>query len=485
MDHSLRGFLKAAAIQGLNSPKPSHLTNTLATLVATIVNCEEGLADWPALAPTLLTLLDSENPSLVEGAFNTLYFICEDVQEALTQETGGSPLNVLIPKCLQFFAHPNHVFRRYALGCINHYVLLMPTALLANLESYVGGLSALAQDKDAVVRQRVCFGIGLLADVDLPFLMQNLQGIIEFMLLATQDSEENVAMEATEFWSILCDSAENFQSNEAKGFVEAVLERLIPILVRGVAYNDEDPALDAEDENNDVADRAADIKPRFHKSRLVTEGNTSSDATDNHGNHGGEGRGSFDTEEEDDYDDDDDDDDDEDVCSYNLRKCSAASLDILSKTFGAKILPFLIPVLNNMFNHPDWKMQEASILALGAVAEGCMDGVQGELGSLFSFLLNAMLHHERALIRAITTWTMSRYSAWVVKEPTGTVLPEVIKGFLERVLDNNKKVQEDACSNLAVLEEEAGKKLVPYIGPMLQTFAQAFKIYQKKNLIFL
>lgn len=57
--------------------------------------------------------------------------------------------------------------------------------------------------------------------------------------------------------------------------------------------------------------------------------------------------------------------------------------------------------------------------------------------------------------------------------------------LLKRVLDNNKRVQEAACSAFATLEEEACTELVPYLGYILQTLVFAFSKYQHKNLLIL
>lgn len=52
-------------------------------------------------------------------------------------------------------------------------------------------------------------------------------------------------------------------------------------------------------------------------------------------------------------------------------------------------------------------------------------------------------------------------------------------------MDNNKRVQEAACSAFATLEEEACTELVPYLGFILQTLVYAFGKYQHKNLLIL
>jgi transportin-1 len=56
---------------------------------------------------------------------------------------------------------------------------------------------------------------------------------------------------------------------------------------------------------------------------------------------------------------------------------------------------------------------------------------------------------------------------------------------LRKVLDNNKRVQEAACSAFATLEEEACELLVPYLDPILRNLVFAFSKYQHKNLLIL
>lgn len=60
-------------------------------------------------------------------------------------------------------------------------------------------------------------------------------------------------------------------------------------------------------------------------------------------------------------------------------------------------------------------IQESGILALGAVADGCMVGMVPHLPDLVPYLV-ACLAESKALVRAITCWTLSRYSHWIVAQ---------------------------------------------------------------------
>lgn len=108
----------------------------------------------------------------------------------------------------------------------------------------------------------------------------------------------------------------------------------------------------------------------------------------------------------------------------------------------------------------------------------------GLLPELIPYLINC-LSDKKALVRAITCWTLSRYSHWVVSQPHDAYLKPLMTELLKRILDSNKRVQEAACSAFATLEEEACTELVPYLGFILETLVFAFSKYQHKNLLIL
>ena len=286
-------------------------------------------------------------------------------------------------------------------------------------------------------------------------LVPQMDSIIDYMLQRTQDSEESVALEATEFWLSLAEHP------QCADLLLPHLERVVPVLVHGMRYTEGELASFAGEEDGLVPDREEDIKPRFHRSRggiadaSPTEG---SDSDDDHGSV--------------------------DASEWSIRKCSAAALDLLSGTMPDQLLPVLLPILKEVLFHAEWEVRESGVLALGAVAGGCLDGLSHHLADLVPFLV-ATLADSRALARAITCWTLSRFSQWICQQPVDQYLRPLISELLKRVLDNNKKVQEAACSALATLEEHATSSLVPFIPFILETLVAAFTKYQQKNLMIL
>lgn len=105
------------------------------------------------------------------------------------------------------------------------------------------------------------------------------------------------------------------------------------------------------------------------------------------------------------------------MSDWNLRKCSAAALDVLASVFRNDLLPVLLPILKETLFHQEWEIKESGILALGAIAEGCMTGMIQHLPELIPYLINYCLSDKKALVRSISCWTLSRYSHWVVGQP--------------------------------------------------------------------
>lgn len=103
--------------------------------------------------------------------------------------------------------------------------------------------------------------------------------------------------------------------------------------------------------------------------------------------------------------------DDDSFNVWNLRKCSAAAIDVLSNVFGDEILPALMPLIQvnviplrlwkllqlakpcstklqaklSTSGDEAWKEREAAVLALGAIAEGCINGLYPHLSEASSF----------------------------------------------------------------------------------------------------
>ncbi|KAJ6386115.1 hypothetical protein OIU77_029140 [Salix suchowensis] len=423
-----------------------HIRSTVGTIISVVVQLG-GILGWPELLQALITCLDSNDLNHMEGAMDALSKICEDIPQVLDSDVPGlpdRPIKIILPRLYQFFQSPHTSLKKLALGSVNQYIMLM-------LNQYLQGLFALANDQAAEVRKLVCSAFVQLIEVRPSFLEPHLRDVVEYILQVNKDGDDEVALEACEFWSAYCDA--QLPPENLREF----LPRLIPVLLSNMAYADDDESLAEAEEDESLPDRDQDLKPRFHTSRF-------------HGSDSVE------------------DDDDDIVNAWNLRKCSAAALDILSNVFGDEILPTLMPVVEAKLaasGDESWKDREAAVLALGAVAEGCIDGLYPHLSQMVEFLI-PLLDDKFPLIRSISCWTVSRFSKYIVQESGHHKgyehFDKVLMGLLRRILDTNKRVQEAACSAFATLEEEAAEDLAPRLEIILQHLMCAFGKYQRRNL---
>lgn len=452
-------FIKQECLNSIGDLSPL-IRATIGILITTIVAKGE-LRNWPELLPHLSQCLESEDYNVCEGAFGALQKICEDNAETLDSDAVNRPLNVLIPKFLQFFRHQSPKIRSHAIACVNQFIISRTQALMVHIDTFIQNLFFLAKDDDTEVRKNVCRALVMLVEVRMDRLVPHISQIIEYMMERTQDNDDGVALESCEFWLSLAEQP------VCREVLAPYVDRLLPILVKGMKYSEIDIILlkgDVEDDEM-IPDKESDIKPRFHKSR--THSQKYQDGAEEDGEGSDEG-----------YDDDDS------LSDWNLRKCSAAALDVLANVFHEDVLPVLLPILKETLFHGEWEIKESGILVLGAIAEGCMNGMVPHLPELVPYLISC-LSDRKALVRSITCWTLSRYAHWVVGQPHDMYLKPLMTELLKRVLDANKRVQEAACSAFATLEEEACTELVPYLGFILETLVFAFSKYQHKNLLIL
>ena len=217
----------------------------------------------------------------------------------------------------------------------------------------------------------MCQGLITLVEVRLDYVKPYLPAFIDCLLVMTRDDDEAVALEATEFWPVIA------ETRMCTDILRANLGRILPALLDGMVYTDSEIAdFDAEEEDENVPDKPQDIKPFVY------------------GKRGGGGGGGDEDE------DDDGGDDDYEPEEWNLRKCSAAGLDIFASEFGDEILPIVLPIISARLQSSDialWPQKESAILALGAVAEGCGSAIEKFLPEIIPFLLQQSSHPKVSL----------------------------------------------------------------------------------------
>lgn len=308
----------------------------------------------------------------------------------------------MIPKFLMLSEHPRAKMRSHAIACLSYFVPINCQALFTHIDTFIASLFKRASDEDPSVRRHVCQALVLLLASRPEKLMPEMNNVAEYMLYSTKDKNENVALEACEFWLTFAEDP------DLAPYLHPLLAKVAPVLLDCMVYGEDDLLWLDADEDAAVPDKETDIKPRHYSGK--------SHGFEHEANSNGEGSskprvGAYgeELEDEDDegFDDLDDDEFAEEMSTeWNLRKCAAAALDVLAVRFGADLLNVLLEPLKLKLWSEDWLPRESGILALGAMAEGmplfcyplsvadhpqgCIDAVEPHLPTLVPYLINML-----------------------------------------------------------------------------------------------
>ncbi|THH08002.1 hypothetical protein EW145_g3006, partial [Phellinidium pouzarii] len=479
--HEVATFVKESVLQALNESAVM-IRNTAGQDVVAFLGVLEP-CNWPECLQHLVQALDSPSEDQQEAAFNVLEKACEDYPRKLDIEINGTrPLDYMVPKFLMLAEHHNARMRAHAIACLSYFVPIGSQSLYAHIDGFIATLFKRASDDDSSVRRHVCQSLVMLLASRPDKLMPEMNNVAEYMLYSTRDKNEVVALEACEFWLTFAEDP------NLSAPLQPLLPKVAPVLLECMGYGEDDLLwLDTDADDSAVPDKESDIRPRHYgpKTHIYSHDNGDGEGDKRLGAYGEE---ITDDEDEDDDYDETDEFDEEMSTEWNLRKCAAAALDVLAVRFGADLLNVLLAPLKEKLWSSEWLQRESGILALGAMAEGCIDAIEPHLPTLVPYLIN-MLNDPKPLVRSITCWTLGRYASWCTQpvslEHRNQFFIPTLEGLLRMVLDNNKRVQEAGCSAFATLEEDAGPELIPYLEPVLKNLVFAFDKYQHKNMLIL
>lgn len=448
--------IKEALLHAVLDPNET-IRKTAGSLITTVM--ARG-GTWIEALHKLTEALCHADSNVVDGALSALDKICEDT---LGQYPSGQDPFIqfsaqhLVPKLFLMCDLKIPVqYRRTGMKVLNHFALhymLEAEPLSQYLPQYKDALGVLAvQDPDQEVLRHVCQGLVHLVERCPELLAPDAQGVLQMLLQACKHPSYDVRYVSLDVWH-------HALVPPFRDATRCLLPALVPILLQNMVYTKYDyETMDAamiEEDNAAVPDSAEDLKPRFH------EGRNDVDDDDDEGGSGS----AWGTD-------------------WTVRKAAAASLDGLAQAFHAEVLPHLLPHIESNLKDGKWEVQESGVLALGAVAHGCIHALAPHLPGVIGLLLQ-MCAAEKPLLRSISCWCVSRFGSWICHDDNAPHLAPAFAAVLTRVVDRNKRVQEAACSAFATMEEEARHKLVPFLPEIVGKLAEAFKFYQAKNLLIL
>ncbi|KAL1994032.1 hypothetical protein VTN49DRAFT_2701 [Thermomyces lanuginosus] len=472
--------VRRATLLGLRDPT-HQIRNSAGSLITEILQ-QGGLLAWPQVLQELITLvanLPGDVPQVTqEAAMSALSKVCEDNRKLLDKDYGGQrPLEVIIPRLLEFTGSQSASVRSMALNTLQAFLAIKPKALIDNFDNFMSSLFRLANDPSTDVRRIVCQAFVQLADVAAEQLIPHIGGLVDYIIMQQNNGEDpELALDAAEFWLTAAETPALHQP------LAPHMPKIVPLLLQSMVYDEDDAIrLAGEEDDADLEDRAEDLKPQFARAKGArVEAASDTAAT-------GKAEQADDDElSEGEIDDDSDWGDPEE--EWSVRKCSAAALDVFATVYHESIFDLILPYLKETLRHENWANREAAVLTLGAIAGGCMEAVTPHLPELIPYLIS-LLNDPQPVVRTITCWCLGRYSGWAahLEDPAAKAqyFEPMIDGLLQRMLDRNKKVQEAAVSAFTSLEDKADTNLIPYVEPILRRFVECFARYKERNMAIL
>lgn len=133
--------------------------------------------------------------------------------------------------------------------------------------------------------------------------------------------------------------------------------------------------------------------------------------------------------------------DEEAPAEYTLRRSCAQALDCLAVDLADELLPHVLPIVERFLSDTDWRLREAAVLALGAVADGCMEGLRPHAHSVLKLLMQKT-SDPQPNVRCNACWAVGRFAAFAVQaaaEGDGTgdsaaaAIQEIISTLVKRM----------------------------------------------------
>eukprot|EP01105_Mastigella_eilhardi_P020188 TRINITY_DN4788_c0_g1_i2.p1 TRINITY_DN4788_c0_g1~~TRINITY_DN4788_c0_g1_i2.p1 ORF type:complete len:591 (-),score=117.66 TRINITY_DN4788_c0_g1_i2:29-1801(-) len=161
---------------------------------------------------------------------------------------------------------------------------------------------------------------------------------------------------------------------------------------------------------------------------------------------------------------------DDEWAERSVRKACAGSVDALAALFEDELLPHVLAMLNEtaQSNKP-WQVLEAGVLALGAIASGCLHALSPHMQVVMPFLV-ANTSHQSPFVRGTACWSISRYGPWLlgITDEAGRAqfVSPALLALLGCMADaSSPRVCDAACSAFSLLAECVDDGTCPGLAP--------------------
>ncbi|KAF8513401.1 armadillo-type protein [Gautieria morchelliformis] len=395
-----RAKIKQELLMGLGSPNLK-AGGVSAQVVAAVAAVELPVNLWPELIEVLLGFVNSQdNTNLKIATLQAIGFICETIKPDILSLRSNEILTAVI-----------HGARKEELS--TDVQLAAVSALYNSLEfvrdnferegerNYIMQVVCEATQNPSVPVQVAAFEclvriMSLYYD-KMGFYME--RALFGLTVLGMKHPEENVALQAVEFWSTVCEEeidlaieaaeAQEYgeaPEHESKNFAKTALPEIIPVLLTLLTHQEEDA------------------------------------------------------------------DEDE----WNVSMAAGTCLSLLAQAVADTIVPAVIPFIEANIKAQDWHQREAAVMTFGSILDGPDPQVLNPLVAQALPILIDMMSDENLHVKDTTAWTLGRICDLLIQ----TIKPDVhlhplVSAFVSG-LEDSPRIISNCCWGLMNLADQLG-----------------------------
>lgn len=421
LDQNIKLQIKAALLKTL-SAQEREARQASAQVISKIAHIELPLNLWADLIQILLNNMQQNDDLLKQSSLETLGYICEEIDANVLKVQA----NAILTAVCKGIKEPNNDCKLAGLNALYNALEFVKANFEVEVErTYIMTVvceSSACPDSRVRVASVEC--LVKIASLYYDHLAPYMQKIFNITLEGIKKDEEQVALQAVEFWSTLCDeeiylneeaeeAAELKQKPErqSNNFVRGAMKYLVPILTEALTKQEDEP--------------------------------------------------------------------DEDT--WNLATSAGTCLALVAMTVGDEIVPVVMPFVTQFIGSENWKQREAATLAFGAILEG----PKGYLPGLITQALPVLLNHMKdsvVYVQDTTAWTIGRVCQ-LHPHTVGGFLTQVIQVLAES-LGDSPRVASNVCwalHNLAVSYEDDSDKQTSALSPFYQIVLQKLMVTTERD----
>lgn len=371
---------------------------------------------WPDLIKGLLQNVTAGKDELKQATLESLGYICEDIDPDVLRDQSNDILTAVVHGMRK--EEPNNEVRLAACTALSNALEFAQRNFDSEQErNYIMQVVCEAtQVQDERVRVAAYECLVKIATLHYDKLSAYMHTLFNLTVEAIKNESEQVAQQAVEFWSSICDEEIDIIADEeddqnpprvCQNYVRGALKFLVPLLTQTLTRQSEDP------------------------------------------------------------------EDDE----WNVASAAGACLALVANTVGDDVVPEVIPFVQMHISSQDWHYRDAATLAFGSILEGpSKEQLSTLVDQAMPVILRAM-KDPSAHVKDTTAWTIGRICELHHTTIAG-IMPNVITALLEG-LGETPKIANNVCwaihnlaeANDADSEENSGV-LSPYFQQLVQCLLQ-------------